>query len=218
MKRVLLILAAFCTLAVTSAKAAVIVLGFEGLKDLEPVNEFYNGGTGGFGSGGGTNYHISFGSDSLSVIEDEFGGSGNFAGEPSPPNIVFFLGTAVIMNVHDGFDTGFSFFYSAVFFPGTVKVWSGENATGTLLASLDLPLTPHGPCPEDPDADFCPFVPFGVAFNGIAHSVDFSGTANQIGFDDITLGSSTPGVPEPASLLLLGTGLVGIARKLRKKV
>jgi hypothetical protein len=43
-------------------------------------------------------------------------------------------------------------------------------------------------------------------------SVDFSGTANQIGFDDITLGSATPGMsgsPEPCTSALMGTGLLG---------
>jgi hypothetical protein len=55
-----------------------------------------------------------------------------------------------------------------------------------------------------------------MAFDGLAHSVDFSGTANQIGFDNITLGSERPigpdqAVPEPGSLLLLSAGLAGAA-------
>ncbi len=33
----------------------------------------------------------------------------------------------------------------------------------------------------------------GVEFQGIAYSVNFSGAANYIGFDEITLGSSIPG-------------------------
>jgi hypothetical protein len=32
-----------------------------------------------------------------------------------------------------------------------------------------------------------------VTFTGTAHSVDFGGTVNQVGFDNITLGSGTPG-------------------------
>ncbi|HTQ79133.1 MAG TPA: hypothetical protein VMM92_03995, partial [Thermoanaerobaculia bacterium] len=35
-------------------------------------------------------------------------------------------------------------------------------------------------------------VPIGVSFSGVARSVDFGGTANQIGFDNITFGSQTP--------------------------
>jgi hypothetical protein len=36
-----------------------------------------------------------------------------------------------------------------------------------------------------------------VTFAGTAHSVDFGGTVNQVGFDNITLGSGTPGGGEP---------------------
>jgi hypothetical protein len=53
-------------------------------------------------------------------------------------------------------------------------------------------------------------------------SVDFSGTANYIAFDDITLGSSTPGssTPEPGAFSLVGLGLaslVAISLKLPKR-
>jgi len=47
----------------------------------------------------------------------------------------------------------------------------------------------------------------GMAFDGLAHSVDFSGPPTKIGFDNITLGSERPigraGGPEPGSLPLL---------------
>ena len=133
------------------------------------------------------------------------------------PTILFFLtGPGDVMNVPAGFSTGFSFFYSAVVYPGTVDVWSGPDATGTLLASLDLPVTPSGGAGCTYGA-YCPWFPIGVSFAGTAQSVNFTGTANYIGFDNITLGSSTPGVPEPASLMLLGSGLVGLATKLRRR-
>ncbi len=214
-----LLLAAF----VTSANAAT-VLTFEGLANDETVNNYYNGGLGGSGSGPGPNYGITFESNALAIISNQDGGSGNFAGNPSGDTIVFFLtGSGDVMNVAAGFTTGFSFYYSAINAPGTVTVYSGADATGTVLATLSLPVTAsqagNAVCGSD---QFCPFVPFGVTFSGTAMSVDFSGTANQIGFDNITLGSSTPmsgNSPEPATYALMGAGLLaaGLFRPRRRR-
>ena len=114
------------------------------------------------------------------------------------------------MNVPSGFDTGFSFFYSAINDPGVIRVYDGLGATGNVLATLNLPLTPFNGAP-DPTGEFSPLVSFGVSFSGTAKSVDFGGTIDQIGFDNITLGSATPGVaiPEPGTMVLVGSGLVG---------
>ncbi len=205
----------------SQAKADVVVLTFEGLRDLEPVQNFYNGGLGGNASGPGPNFGITFSANALAIIDSDAGGTGNFGGEPSPSTVLFFLtGPAATINVPAGFDTGFSFFYSAISQPGVIRVYSGLNATGDLLATLNLPLTPFNGAP-DPTGQFSPLVPFGVTFSGVARSVDFGGTVNQIGFDNITLGSQTPGgtnpVPEPATLLLLSTGLAGVGAAVRRK-
>jgi hypothetical protein len=194
-------------LNVQEAKAAAIVLDFEGLRDLEEVNNFYNGGTGGSGSSG-TNYGVQFSQTSLALIDQDAGGSGNIGGEPSPDTVLFFLsGAAATMNVAAGFDTGFSFFYSAPNNPGSINVYDGLNSTGNLLATLNLPLTASGGAP-DPTGGFSPLVALGIAFSGTARSVDFGGTANQVVFDDITIGSATPGnnIPTPALL----PGLIGL--------
>jgi hypothetical protein len=180
--------------------AGSIVLDFEGLGDQEAVNQFYNGGTGGGGSGPGANYGVVFSDNSLSIIDADAGGTGNFGGEPSPSTVLFFLtGAAATLNVAAGFTTGFSFFYSAINNPGVIRVYDGLNATGNLLATLDLPLTPFNGAP-DPSGQFSPLVPIGVTFAGTARSVDFGGTVNQVAFDNITLGSGTPGGggPPPA--------------------
>lgn len=100
---------------------------------------------------------------------------------------------------------------------------SSLNGTGTVLATLDLPKTPEGrgAAPCNSTDDYCPWEPFGVNFSGTAMSVIFTGTANHIDFDNITLGSSTPmsGVPEPATgiLVLAGIGLVRLAVMRRRK-
>lgn len=188
----------------------MVTLTFDGLQDGEQVLNYYNGGFGGAGSGPGPNYGITFGEDSLALT------NGNFADNPSPPSILFFLsGPGAIMNVAAGFDTGFSFFYSAASVPGSVTVYDGLNGTGDVLAMLELPVTPTLP-PGSPT--YNNWVPVGVAFAGTAMSVNFSGTANYIGFDNVTLGSVTPGVPEPSSVVLAGLGcLGGLAYRARRR-
>lgn len=213
-----------------AATKNITVLDFEGLQDLEPVEEFYNGGLGGDGSGPGPDFGIIFSDNALAIIDADAGGTGNFGGEPSPDTILFFLtGTAATMNVPAGFTDGFSFFYSAINNPGEIVVYDDLNATGNVLATLNLPLTPNSGDP-DPTGAFSPLVPIGVSFDGTARSVDFGGTIDQIGFDDITLGSETPGddqappaEPEPPAVipvfwggglaLLAGVlGLLGLVR------
>lgn len=183
----------------STAWAAPIVLTFEGLGDQTPIGDYYNGG-------GGPNYGISFGADSLSIISNQDGGSGNFSNAPSGDTVAFFLsGPGDVLNKSSGFDTGFSFYYAdQVGYTGSVSVYSGLDGTGTLLASLDLASTP------DP---YNVFLPIGVAFSGTAESVVFSGSANYIAFDNITLGSSTAmsTVPLPASAPMFGAALLALA-------
>jgi hypothetical protein len=215
-KRSLLLAIVLVFSLVLPAFAAPIVLTFEGLGDFEAVQNYYNGGTGGNGSGPGPNYGIAFGADSLALISSTAGGSGNFTNAPSMPTVLFWLdGPGDVMNVAAGFDTGFSFFYSAAY-AGSVEVYDGLNGTGTQLASLSLPVTPNDPnLPEFYNA----WVSIGVAFSGIAHSAIFSGSADYIGFDNITLGSATPGnVPVPPTVWLLGSSLLGLVgwRRFRK--
>jgi hypothetical protein len=204
------------------AFAGPLVLTFEGLQNFESVDQFYNGGTGSLGSGPNTNFGIQF-SNAVAFIDADAGGTGNFGGEPSPSTAITFLGAgSTTMNVAAGFDTGFSFYYSAIVAPGVVRVWSDLNGTGTILAELALPLTPASGA-MDPTGQFSPFLPFGVAFDGIAHSVDFSGTADQIGFDNVTLGAERPlgpdqAAPVPGSLLLLGAGLAAAGLVARRRI
>ena len=194
------------------ASATITTLTFEGLQDLEAIGSYYDGGLGAMGSGPGPGYGVTFSSNALAIIDVDAGGSGNFGGEPSPSTILFFLGgSAATMTYGSGFDTGFSFYYSAINQPGFVNVYDGVNGTGSILAHLDLPLTPFSGDP-DPNGQFSPLVPVGVGFAGVAKSIDFGGTINQIGFDNVTFGSQrpTPGVPEPGTLMLIGTGLAGL--------
>ena len=206
-----------------TANAKTVVLTFQGLQDEEGVLNYFNGGTGSNGSGPGPNYGISFGSNSLAIINKASGGSGNVFGESSgnDASLFFLNGTGDLMNVAAGFTTGFSFYYSSPFDAGAVDVYSGLNGTGTLLASIALPTTTDGATVPGCDGyNYCDFVPIGVTFSGTAESVNFSGTANHIDFDEITLGSSTAGgttTPEPAPLALFAIGSASVLAMFRRR-
>jgi hypothetical protein len=185
-----------------NANRSVIVLNFEGIADNQPVGNYYNGG-------GGPNYGIYFNPETLALIDADAGGGGNFANEPSPSTIMFFLTGSPIMNVAAGFSTGLSFYYCSITATGTVQVWDNLNGTGNLLATQSLP--PLGSAGNgDPTGAFDIFGIAAVPFSGVAKSVTFSGVQNQIGFDDITFGSLTPGYETPVSnwALFIGIGLI----------
>ncbi len=214
----------------------ISVLDFEGVNATYPsgfafVESFYNGGTSSDGTTG-TNFGVDFSSNAQAICLNTPGVicSNTSRGGLGDPNsqlggLFFLSGAETFMNLESGFDTGFSFFYSAIGQTGSVSVFDGLNGTGNLLATLNLGLT-SSTCGPEFSAGFCPFVPIGIGFDGIAKSVSFAGVANQIVFDDITFGSIIPDpptetVPEPSEILGLGTvAALGFVSKLlsnRKK-
>lgn len=203
--------------AASVAQAAPFTLTFEGAGNQANLNNFYNGGTDSQGNSG-TNYGVQFGSNALSIIDSDAGGSGNFANEPSASTIMFFLTGSAVLNYGAGFDTGFSFYYSSSQ-AASVNVYDGLNATGTLLGSISLlAQNASNSCQGDPYGTYCNWSIGSLAFSGMAKSIDFGGTVNQVGYDNITFGSVTPAVPEPESyaLMLAGLGLMGAVARRRK--
>ena len=211
-----------------SANAAVVSLNFEGIASYPNSNNvliqnYYNGGTSSIGTSG-TNFGASFGDNALLICLNSLsvtcsntsrGGLGDAGSQTG--GLFFLSGTETFLNYAAGFTTGFSFNYSSFSSAGSVTVFDGLNGTGNLLATITL--SPNaGSCPGY-NAGFCPFGAAGINFAGTAKSISFGGVANQIVFDDITFGSSTPGgtVPEPASwtMLIAGFGLVGAAMRRR---
>ena len=199
-------LAALSMVLASPASAAITTLTFEGVGDQNAVGAFY-----------GPDYVFS--PATLALVDADAGGSGNFANEPSGDTIMFFLdANNAILDVVNGFDTGFSFWYTSST-AASVTVYDGLGGTGNILGTLNLLAQFNDNCVGDPTGGFCNWSAIGVGFAGTAYSIDFGGTANQTGFDNITFGSVTPGgVPEPSTwaMMLLGFGAVGFAMRRRR--
>lgn len=218
--------------AVSKSQAATItVLDFEGINspvttsNYANINDFYNGGTSSVGTSG-TNFGVTFSSNALAICLNTLtetcsntsrGGLGNQSSQRG--GLFFLTGSQTFLNYATGFDTGFSFNYTAIGNPGSISVYDDIDGTGNLLGNLALGTTSTGTC-AGYSAGFCPFVATGIGFTGIAKSISFAGVANQIVFDDITFGSVTPdpgttAVPEPFTIV--GTMLGGAAALRMKK-
>jgi hypothetical protein len=212
------------------ASAAVVSLNFEGIAPYPNNNDvqildYYNGGTSSIGTSG-TNYGVSFGRNALLICLNTPGVScsntsrGGFGAGSDRGSLFFLEGSETYLNYDAGFTTGFSFNYVSRSFSGSVGVYDGLNGTGNLLASISLsPNANPGACFPG-SGQFCPYSAAGVSFSGTARSIAFGGVANQIVFDDITFGSSTPGsvVPEPATwaMMILGFGAIGASMRRRR--
>ena len=208
---------------VNQTLASIIQLDFEGVGSQAQIIDFYNGGTDSLGNSG-VNYGIEFGSNTLGLTESE--PLANFSGQPSGETVMFFLSGTAILNYAPGFDTGFSFYYTTVSFTGSVEVFDGLNATGNLLGSLSINALGVGPDVANP---FSNWEASSLGFAGIAKSINFGGTVNQVGYDNITFGStipdiipSPPGTPvaAPSATMLLSLALIPIyiTRKKRLKL
>ncbi len=191
------------------------LMNFNYFPNLQSVGSFYNGG----GGNGVPDFGVSF-----SNFWGVRNGSGNFGPDPTHTPIVFInsLATASAganvtgtMTVGPGFTNGLNFLFTAAFGQGQselITVWSGANGTGTVLATLRL-YSNDASCASSA----CMWTSVSTGFTGTAHSVTFSGPADEMGITDITLGSTRTAIPEPSAIYLLATGLVAVsAGRLRR--
>jgi len=218
-KKVWLAMVAALVCAPAYATSSPFFLNFQYLKNLEPIANFYNGGRGGLGSFAGVNkdFGVTFSSNALGLRSYLNAGSGNFAGTPlGTPAVFFNSGSSGYMDVTSGFTTGLNFFYTSLA-PITVTVWSAPNGTGSVLATIVLGVNGGSAGGCSGAVLYCNWADISVAFSGLARSVTFTGPANYLGITDITVGSTRTAIPEPATLLLFGSGLVALASlKLRR--
>ena len=203
------LLAAALALSVTTpALARDILLDFETVTGFASIDRHYDGGTDSAGAAGPA-LGVSFGPDALGLVNDAAGPY--FSNAPSPVGVLAPVGMDATMNVTRGFFGAISLFYSsAAAVDDAVKVWSGFNGTGTLLAAFDLAANAQaGGCS---DTAFCNFSSLTAAFDGRAYSVTF-GDAAGAAFDNVAITA----LPEPGTALLLSLGAAGLVASRRRR-
>ena len=196
-----------------TGKASAVVLDFEDLLVGESIEEFYNGGTGGFGSSG-PDYGVEFlGDVSVSLYD--------FIPSTSGSQVANFTMSIAGINVGDGF-TSISLAHITA---GTVNMYfhDGLDGSGNLLGALNL----SSGAEIFESADFCEFnncwENHSLDFGGIARSITFEGVAFSFLMDDMDFnlalndfapgGGSRVNVLEPSTALLLAVGLLGLGGK-----
>ena len=160
------------------------IVTFGVLRNLEFIDQFYDGGKGSLGSGPGPNFGLTFTSTAQTITSGSKGGSGNFINNPGKFPVMFFQkGNNVTISLANGVDTGVYFYYSALQ-TGQFTVYSGANGTGNILASVSLPANNTG-CTT---YKMCVWTRIVVPLSATANSIVFSGVANNLAISKTYLG------------------------------
>jgi hypothetical protein len=171
----------------STRQAECSLIDFEGLLDNQPI-----------GAVAGTPT-TTFGVSWLSLIDSDAGGTGQFANEPSPDTVAYYLNTLDPVD----FDIPVQYvevYYvgSAISLPVTLTAWDGPGGTGnvvdTALGSTVGTSFDGAPCTGDPDGGFCLWTPLVIqSATPNIMSITFEGAvANQFGFDNMTFCTEIP--------------------------
>jgi hypothetical protein len=182
------------------------IVSFGGLKNLEFVDQYYNGGTGSLGSGPGPNYGLEFTANAQAIVSASKGGSGNFIHNPGGYPVMFFqTGNAVTMTATNGVGVALWFYYSALQ-TGKATVYAGPSGTGTILASITLPPNNSG-CTT---YKLCVWSAVGVPLSTTAGSITFAGVADYLAIGTIHRGSATGTAPVGSVTFKAAGQIVGV--------
>jgi len=140
---------------------------------------------------------VTFGPSWIALIDQDAGGSGNFANEPSPDTSTVYMAPEPI-NFSEGVQY-VEFYYSAAesSIPVTLNAWDGPDATGTIVATAQgttVGVNPPADCTGDPTGAYCLWAQLSVssATNDIL-SVSIEGAvANYFGFDNMVFCTAQP--------------------------
>jgi hypothetical protein len=193
------------------AAADLVRLDFEGIGDRNAIGSYYGGGA-------GTNHGVTFSDAAQALVDSDAGGTGDFANEASPDTIMILSAAApnAVMNHQAGFTGTLSFSYTSTAI-AVVHVYSGFDLLGTQVATVVLDPSNDDNCAGDPSGKFCSWTAITMAFQGVAHSIDFRSPAGATGWENVSFDSLAVGaVPEPGTWALMTLGLAGLGGLQRK--
>jgi hypothetical protein len=173
------------------------------LVNNDPILNFYDGGNTYRGIGPGPNLGVTF-TINASVLTD----TTNLIGTFTMPGVMLLSNSQAVagqpisatMNVTGGFGGTVGFDYADLDKAGSFQVFSGFDGQGSLLTSVQLPVT----SPAQSTTGI--FVSDSFGFSGVGHSIVYTGGNQQIAFDDILLQPAA--IPEPPAWSLTAVAVI----------
>lgn len=178
------------------------IIDFEGLTDSSPIGVIAGP------------VDVTFGPSWLALVDQDAGGNGNFANEPSADTVAFFLTNSDPIDFSEGVNfVEITYVASALSVPVVFTAYDGPSGTGNVVGmamgttiGTDLD---GAACTGDPTGNFCLWDTISIsATTSSIQSVTIFGIANQFAFDNMVFCRDVIGTTVCESLPN-STGLVG---------